>query len=114
MATQMEKLSTAANLDIGRVLPVSEGMLNQNYRDFQTSLTLGTASNRSFSFIPEYKIVDNKAVELQPALTEELTAVSSLVALGDLLFKNAQPKSEEDSAAMQAYMKRKFKKVKKG
>jgi len=113
MATRMERLSTAAIPDVGMIFPVSEGTFNKNYK-VQTSLDLLPGSNQAFFFKPKYKIVDNKAVELHPALTEELTAVSSLVALGDILFKDAQPKSEEDRAAMQSYMKRKYKKVNKG
>lgn len=37
--------------------------------------------------------------------------IGSLVAAGDVLFKDSLPKSNEDIATMKSYMRRKFKKV---
>lgn len=77
-----------------------------DYLNFKTSSIV--------KFEPEYIVDGNKAIELTPSLNHEINSVSSLVTVGDLLFKDSLPKSEEDVAAMQSYIKRKFKKVNRG
>jgi hypothetical protein len=67
----------------------------------------------AISFKPNHKIVGSKIIELPYGITNEVETISSLIDIGNIIFKNSRGISHDEAVAMHSYCKKKYKKIQK-
>lgn len=70
-------------------------------------------SHQSGQFRPDYEVIGDKIIELPCVIKNEIETISSLVNLGNILFKDSRDISPDESVAMHLYCKNKYKKIRK-
>lgn len=74
-------------------------------------LCLQPNSSLAIHFKPNHKIVGSQVIELPYGITNEVETISSLIDIGNIIFKDSRSISSDESAAMHSYFKKKYKKI---
>ncbi len=62
-------------------------------------------------FKPDYKVINDKVIELPYSVKTDINTVSSLLDIGNILFEDSRDLYPDELNAMHSYIKKKYKKI---